>query len=536
MVSVNEIEALDYSIEEKTEKQTDRIDLYIKIIFTILPQHTFSLQENGTDFFFYYADNIQLTEVKNELPADMVLFDSNHTTLVINCEDLLASELGVCGDALGLYLKTMESIQLVYDYLNSKIDLQLANVHFVLYSFDYNRDLIDGFSFLVDEDSSLNVSIEEYASYIINTESIFQDFKDRNWFLYIDYVGIFDYYQIYQPVLKGYVGNHSIKKTDDSLQSERLHGLSLKSDAIEEYSDSGYMYTSDMVIQAGIVYNHVLSRDWLSEIQTSLDLIGVIPGVGEVSSLVNGFIYLGRMTNACYNWDEKKTKDYQREALLSFMGAIPCASVVKGAIKVVRAERAIRKAVCAERVLSQSRKTQRRAQHAINRVKNKKTTKSKKIAAKVLKSESDIEFKTNRQNLQNAMSERDLRIKETGLTIGELNEVSAGFLANPRKYYRIIMNGTDKVMHGKTPITKVDTLIDAAFDAPSNIRHLWNGMKKLQTGDYNGAAEEFAATHQSTVSTNAKLNNPELTDELDTLMKLRDYSINREERKNGVVE
>jgi len=527
-MAIGESDALDYTVEEKKEKQTDRIDLYVKIIFSILPKQKLNLQEYDTDAFFYYADNIQLTEVKNELPADMVLFDSNHTTLVINCEDLLASELGYCDDALGLYLKTMEAIQLAYDYLNSKLDLQLANVHFVLYSFDYNRDLIDGFSFLVDEDSSLNVSIEEYASYIINTESIFQDFKDKNWFLYIDYIGIFDYYQIYQPILKGYIEKHATKSNNFS-QSSNTTNLSSESNTIEEYSDTGNIYTSELVIQAGIEYNHVLPRDWLSDVQTGLDLIGVIPGAGEVSSLVNGFIYLGRMGKACYNWDEEKTKTYQREALLSFMGAIPGASVVKGAVKVIRAQRAIRTAVRAEKVLSQSRKTQRRAQQAINRVRNKKTSKSKKRAAKDFKSKSDKELKTNKQNLQDAIAERDLRIKEAGLTIGELNEISAVFLANPKKFYRAIMKTSDNVMHDRVSITKVDKLIDAAFEAPENIKHLWDGMKKLQEGDYNGAAEEFATAHQNIVFTNNKLNNPELTEEFDTIKELRD-TINENEK------
>lgn len=534
MGAVNELEALEYSIEEKKEKQTDRFDLYVKIIFSILPKQKSNKKNETEPDFFNSADNIQLNIIKNEIPKDAILFDSNHTTIIINCEDLLASELGYCNDSIGLYLKTLEAIQLAYEYLSSKVDLELANVHFALYSFEYNRDLIDGFSFLVDKESELNVSLEEYASYIINTEDCFQNFIDRNWFLYIDYIGIYDYYQLFQPVLKGNVEKNELI-SEFSPDHSNSHDSKTESAIIEDnYSDAGEIYSSDLIIQGHVEYNHILARDWLSDVQTGIDFIGVIPGAGEVSSLVNGFIYLGRLTKACYDWDDAKINAYRREALLSFAGAIPGASIVKGAVKVMRAGRAIRTVTHTERILAQSRSTQRRAQQTLNRLKNKKTSISKKKSAKQNKLNSDTEVNNNKQNLNDAITQRNLRVEETGLTIGQLNEVSAGFLANPRKYYRAVMDTTDNVMKGRVPITQIDTLIDTAFEVPENFGHLRDGFRKIQEGNYDGAVLDFMSVNLSIFNTGIKLDEPDLTDFLDTNKKLYDKYIELINEQNNI--
>lgn len=516
--SYSEIEANEVSILERDENQVSRIDLFIKIVFTTMPKISSNLDANDNRDMDV-AEGIYLRIEKNDILPSNILFEGNHITIPIICDDLICDDNGSCNDPEGLYLKVLEAIQETFAFLDKKIDVTLANVHFALYSFEFCEDALWGFSYLVESNESSAPIDEKFTSYILQTDDPFTEWKLNAWFFYVDYIGIFEYYQIFSPKLNGEVKYiNQIERTDANLQPRNTE---------RELVVAESLYSADDLASSNGFYEGYISRyeyvgNWVEDVQTCFEILGCFPGIGEIASLINGFVYLGRMTKACIEWDETRTAELQKKALENFAGAIPGASIVKGAIKVAKVGKAVNTVIKAEKALEKSKKSVKKSKQALDRISKKKTTKGKKSAAKTNHRKRSSDVKEKSHDLNTAIENRDRLLTEGGLTVGDINRYSKSILSNPTAFYRNTMNMADKVILNKLPTTKTDFFVDAIFELPENIGHIYKALDSFQDGDYETGISEFSKLQRNIIYQQWKLDNPDLKDVIDTSKKLQD--------------
>jgi len=449
--SVVGAKALDY--QERSVSQNERGDIYIKVFFSILKR----TNDTGDSEFREYnvAEELILRDIVGSSDVRIDVSEKIHETIIIDCSDLIVNDDGICDDAEGFYIKILEALyelSIIID--KNRLRVPLANVHLAIYGFELIEDAVRGFSYLVDDDNSLNLTDEKLCSYILDLPPFFEELKEYGWFMWTDYVGVFEYYQLYQ-VLEGYVAKERHPATDPKKSPISV--------AQEEPTRTFELYISENVL----ITEHDDQGNWLDTTQLVFDVVGFVPVVGEFSSLINGIVYLGREIYAGATGDYDKMNEYKGKALWSFAGAIPGSSLLKGTIKFIRAGRAVRNVQHAQTVANMASKETRRAKQALNRAKNKKT--SKRIESEAKQRNRDVNNNTEIQDarkaanrtLDDAIQTRDMRLREGGWTIEELTNTSMGEI---KRGYRNIMNTSNRIlMNDPTiPTTNYDSAIDRA--------------------------------------------------------------------------
>lgn len=530
MGSCSKIQAVQPKTEVRTETQYERIDLYVKIFFNILDKDS----EDNIDTEsqqFYVTEGIDMRIIRDEISKDQMLFDGNNISIVIQTDDLICGESGAISDPIGKFLKVLEAIDEIYDFLYKKINILFANIHFVVYGFEIIEDVIRGLLYLIDEDEGLNVTDDSFASFIIGLDDPFAKWKENNWFFYVDYIGIIEYYQLFHPKFYGTVSQDGVKQSIRINETESENIIEKEETDLVPIREEGEVNDKRYFCLSATKYAYV--GDWLSDLQNLLDWIEIVPGVSEVSSLINGFVYLGRMTKACYEWDEEKTAEYQKKALLKFCGAIPGSSVVKGVVKVHRAVQTVRLVQTSERTFKQAQLGVKKSKQALNRIRQKKTTRRKKGKAKTANREAYKEKSKAQKELNEAIVLRDQQIRESGLTLKEINQLSRGILSNPLEYYKSVMKSADNVILQKVSTTTEDIFIDSVFSFPANFKHISKGINAYQSGDYEKAITEFAAIKRNIAVTNMRYQNLDSENEWDIFNKVVDKKEEKnEERRN----
>lgn len=426
-------------VKDKKETQLETAHIYVKVFFSILQE-----------------DNLEISPVENSVAEALVLRDvigSNnkyidieekiHETIIVDCSDLLVDDSGQVNDPEGQFCKILIAVEELHSIVETyKTKYERGIVHVAVFGFELFDDTAYGFSYMVDQDNRLGVVDEKLCSYIISTPSMFDDLK-YNWFMWTEYMGIFNYFHLYQP-LQGCVSTQVEKKTQNLDVEEPQTVL------------TGYVSKTEFD-------TNTKRRGWLDTTQLILEGASIlpIPLVSEFSSLANGLIYLGKEIHAgIFLGDYDKMYEYRNESVKSFVGAIPGTSILKGTIKVIKAGKAVRKVQSAEKAFAAAQNNKKVAEKALRRVRNNKTTKTRIRSAKAKNKEAAQAVRVERQDLQKAIEERTNRLNESGLTIGDLTNESKNILRRGYKNYRNVMDTSNKAMRGKLQSTKIDKYID----------------------------------------------------------------------------
>lgn len=466
-IGLSVVGAQEIYYQERANSQLERGDLYIKVFFSIIhedfdPNDTESLENK-------VAEGLVVRDIVGSSHQMIDISEKINETIIIDCSDLIVNDDGICDDAEGQYLKILEAIyelSIIID--RNRLRVPIANVHIAVYGFELIEDTVRGFSYLLDDDNSLCVIDEKLCSYIMELPPFFTDLNDYGWIMLTEYIGVFEYYQLCQP-LEGCVETQSIRES----VSTKL-GPSVPTHNQEENDDNRIFYLS---ATENVFNNEYESNNWLDTTQLVFDVVGFVPGLSEITSLVNGFIYLGREWHAGITGDYDQMIEYRNRAIEGFVFAIPGSSILKGGIKFFRAGKAIKNVHRAEEVANTARRNSKKAKQALNKIKNKKTSKRKKAIAKDRNRNAQNQSKISNQSLDNAIKTRDLRLREGGWTINELTDTSKNAL---RRSYRNIMNTSDEILRrtNKIPSTNIDRTIDTVKTGVDVVRF---GMDHPQT-------------------------------------------------------
>lgn len=447
---------LDYQDKAVTQKEPG--DIYIKVFFSILRNNMDTSDSEDNEICL--AEGLVLRDIVGSSDKEVDVSEKIHETIIIDCSDLIVNDDGVIDDPEGQYMKNLEALfelSLIID--RNRLRIPKANVHVAVYGFELFEDTVRGFSYLVDNDNSLNIVDEKLCSYILNIPPFFDDLNEYGWFLWTDYVGVFEYSLLYQP-LKG-----SVEITDNQVQT--LQGFvqkdgiypsgsnTISTKASQEDNTSRFELHAEKIVY---VTEYEDNGNWLDTIQLIFDVVSFVPLVGEVASLVNGIIYFGREWQAAVNWDSDKVKEYRNQTIISFVGAIPGSSVLKGTIRFIRAGKAMRNVQRAQTAADMASRNARKAKQALNRARGKKTSK-KKGEAKSRNRDAQNVRQTANCELEKALQTRDTRLREGGWTIEELTDISRSEI---RRGYRNIMNTSSSILKKdpRIPELDYDSIID----------------------------------------------------------------------------
>ncbi len=444
----SEVGAVDIEIQEQTETQMFHVDIYIKVYFSILVQ---SNEQEVDTIENKVAEELVLKDVVGEY-KNIDIEDKMHETFIIDCSDLIVDDDGVCRDAIGMLSKIDEAADCVFAFIESRRrTIPLAMVHFAIYGFEIIEDVAWGFAFLVDECAGLNLADNELNAYIQQSPCLFGEDVAMGWEGFIEYMGIFEYYQIFQPI------ECSIEKN--------VYVQSIPHDSVEqEMSLNNESEGKTTVLCGRIEENHYVEAEntgWLDNTQFVLAAVGLmpIPVVSEVSSLINGFVYLGREVHAVMVGDFDSMEKYKKEAIESFVGAVPATSLLKGAIKVAKIAKARSAVKSAESLVAAAGKNKKNAKAALNRARNKGRRRALG-KAKDANRNAAAKLKLEKENLRKAENINEKRVNEARLTMEEASELSKNILSNPDKWYKVLMKSSDNALMGPSN-TWEDWVIDA---------------------------------------------------------------------------
>ena len=281
----SEIEAKPLVVQQRQESLLDRQDVYIRVFFSIL--------RNGgrggskMDNEYAVAESIDLHHIYGTNDQS---FDENciiQTTLIYDCNDLLIDDSGQCNDPEGEFGIIMNALNEVENFvLGLKDRMPKANIYLYIYGFEQVDEIVRSFSYLVDSDNSLGVGFvnEELLSNVMQVTPLSDYYLKTGYLFYVNYVGEYQYYQVYQPLIGG------VEINVEPIKPTKISNSTL-SMSISDYSSARQ--------DTRTLYGHVEKTDIdiLNTTQLVLDVASIMPVIGEVSSLVNGFIYLGREFN-----------------------------------------------------------------------------------------------------------------------------------------------------------------------------------------------------------------------------------------------
>lgn len=439
--------------QDKSENQLETAHIYIKVFFSILQggENDTHPIENSV------AEGLVLRDVIGSNKKYIDIENKIHETVIIDCSELFVDDFGHVSDSEGQFFKILEAIEEVHTIIDAnKAKYERGIVHIAVFGFEIIEDTASGFSYLIDQDNSLGVIDEKLCSYILSLPPLFEDLK-YNWFMWTDYMGVFEYYHLYQPI------NGSVNKLVTISSHTKLNGdISTTNVAQEQINETSRPPLRGYVAKSNLDDNEK-HRGWLDTTQLILEGVGLlpIPAVSEISSLVNGVIYLGKEIHAgLILGDYDKMYDYRNQAVSNFVYAIPGTSILKGTVKVVRAGRAVQNVHRAENAVVAARRSKKIAEQALRRVRKGNTTKINKAVVKTNNKNAAQMVKDEQQNLQNAIEERTRRLNESGLTIRDLTNESRNILQRGYRNYRNVMNTSDKILRGQLPDTVIDKSID----------------------------------------------------------------------------
>jgi len=458
MSSSSTIGALIPKISERKEPQDIDIDLYLKFYFTTLQDKYLELDDNcdhkvseGLIFRNIIGDGHEFLDVEDKITY----------TIFIDCSDCTVNEELNIIEAEGAIIKIIHAVECLNEIAKKYLyTTRRGKIHVAIFGINLVEDIAQSFAYIVDDESGLPIHNEKLCSYVLKLDKVFDEIKNRNWFLYTDYLTILDYYVLVEP-----------RKGQSSVYELEIEKTHLKT---EEYDEISETYQSDtLLLKGGITYEHVLSpieKDCLNDFQEILDWVSMLPG-GEVVSLINGFIYLGKEIKACNDWDIDKIEYNKLKAIESFVGAIPGASIVKAAIKIKKASKAYKQIEKSNRILENIAKKERKSTQAINRMRKKKISSKRKSTIKkrhVLNNNITKKAKINIEEIQKIHSKR---IEDSGLTIENLTNEGKDFWAKSKTNYKNYRTVLDKTMKNNLPQSDVDKKID-------NIDRLWDAIQK----------------------------------------------------------
>lgn len=448
----SEIEAKSLVVQQRQESLLERQDVYIRVFFSILRKGGRGGSEMDNEYAV--AESIELHNIYG---TNDQLFDENciiQTTLIYDCNNLLIDEHGRCNDPEGEFSIIIDALNDVEKFildLNDK--MPKANIYLYIYGFEQVDEIVRAFSYLVDSDNSLGVGFvnEELLSNVMQVTPLSDYYLTTGYFFYVNYVGEFQYFQVYQPLIGG------VEIDVEPIKPTKISNGTL-SMPISDYTSAKQ--------DTRTLYGHVEKNniDILNTTQLVLDVASIMPVIGEVSSLVNGFIYLGREFNAGMQGDFDKMNQFKEEAIKSFIGAVPGSSLAKGAVKVYRAGRAVNKVRKAEKVLENADKALNSTSKAIEAA-NRSTKGGAELARLHQLSPRQAQAKVlAKQKLKEARRISDDRLREAGMTIGESLDISADALRRPNIYLKFVQKTfktTEKL--DSLPRTRYDNIIDG-FD------------------------------------------------------------------------
>lgn len=455
--------------QEKMDTQMETAHVYVKVFFSILQKE--SLETESIEATV--ADALVLHDIVGTSEDSVNVEDKIHETVTIDCSDLMIDDNGQINDAEGQLSKILEAVDEVCTIIEANREkYKNGIVHVAIFGFDIIEDTANGFAYIVDQDNSLNLIDEKLASYILSLPSLFDDLK-YDWFIWTDYIGVFEYYMLYQP-LRGNVSIQMHVQADSNTQSAKITNRTYITSGSPSLTDDmfsvgGTTSTIDSPSQK-ILHGRVeayfgedTSRGWLDTTQLVLDGVGLLPLplVSEITSLTNGLIYIARAVHAGRNWNYETMKEYCERARENFVGAIPGASLVKGVVRIRRIANAVRIVERSETALVVAQRNQARTRSALNRIRNRKTSRSRIAGAKENHRIADQNVNDTQLELQNAIEQRNLRLGEAGITIGDLTCESRSLLQRGWHNYQNYMHTVDDVMQGRLPRVQGDMAIDA---------------------------------------------------------------------------
>ena len=431
------------SIENQSRDttQNDREEIYIKVFFTAMRQ---SSSQSPQEFAHnIVADHLHLRDIKGSTASSLDVSDKINTSFVINCSDLYVNDDGYVDDPEGQDDKIEEAAQKVVDYLDGKSGtIKLANVHIAVVGFDIVEDTVRGFSYLCDQANGLNLKDEQLKALVLQSYPLNYEFSD--WNFYTEYVGVFEHHVLFQPITQqpSEIRSEQAKPATPActIRPEPEHTSPTFELSVEE---NGYLNDQDI---DGEEYEEEFEEieeddsNWLDNAQLIAEGVGLLPVVGEVVNLANGFVYLGREIHAGVTGDFDKMYKMRDDAIVSFIGAIPASELIRGGAKVTKAVRggrtvektgkALEKATAESAKIKKSKgvidaekevKTAERAKNNASRAQRQARNRKHVSLGRRRKLSSDVEKAS--ENLKQAKSNPELKAAENAQK--EVEELSA---------------------------------------------------------------------------------------------------------------
>lgn len=439
MVKKSSTGAIMPEIIKKSEHQELDFDFYIKFYFITLSKDYIDLD---VDSDCVISEELFL---RNIIDKGKNFFEEDKESHVffVDCSDCLIDEDSFMVETESALLKVLLAIECLKAFAEKYISVvRTGKIHVAVYGIDLIEDIATSFAYIVDEDCGLQVVDEKLCSFILNLNGVFDELKNRGWFLYVDYFAILDYYVLAKPIELGIEINKPInnslkfnQNTDIAKLVQCDHGKNTvqhseknSSDEIPKYFYEGKISYFDFVLQPA-------EKDCLDNLQELLDWVSLAPG-GEIASCINGFIYLTKEIKACADWDEDKINENKMKAIESFVGAIPGASIVKAAIKLKKASKIYRKIEKGEKLLGEIKKKSRKSKQMFDKIRQRQTFKKrKKVVKNQYKFNTRIYKKAN-VNVEKIIEDNTRAIEDLGLTIEDLTSVGMASIANWRKILR----------------------------------------------------------------------------------------------------
>lgn len=442
---------------KREEPQEVDIDLYLKFYFTTLNDKFVEVDDSsdhkvseGLIFRNIIGDGREFENIEDKI---------SHTFFV-DCSDCVVNEDLCMIEAEGAIIKVINAVDCLIEYAKQYIyTTRKGKIHVAIFGVDLVEDIAHSFAYIVDKRCGLQIPNERLCSYVLQFDKVFDDLKNRNWCLYTDYLAILDYYILVEP------NNYESNDCESSI--ENMHTCTEDSND----NESDIEQSDTLLLKGEVSYdNHVLSpieKDFVDDLQDVLNVISFLP-CGEVASLINGFIYLGKEIKACEDWDLAEIEYNKSKAIASFVGAIPGASMVKAVMKIRKAANAYKQIKKAGVILENIARKERRSRQTLDRIRTKKMSSKRRSTIKRNHALNRHISKKAKINIKEIVKIHSKQIEDSGLTIENLTIEGQGFWVKAKKHYNNYRMVVDKVMKNKLPQTHDDRVIDNIF-RPLNV-------------------------------------------------------------------
>ena len=454
MIKSSSTGALVPEMIKKSERQELDVDFYIKFYFTTLSKDYIDLD---ADSDCVISEGLSY---RNIIDSGKFFFEEGKKGHVffVDCSDCVIDEKSIMVETGCALSKVLLAVDCLKTFAEKYISIvRSGRMHVAIYAIDLIEDIAQSFAYIVDEDCGLQIVDEKLCSYVLRLNSAFDELKDRGWLLYVDYFAILDYYVLARPIQIGIAIEEHVNSNLEHNENSNIAKLAQcnndadivqniekdKSDEIPPYLYEGKVSYNDFVFQPA-------EKDCLDKLQNFLDWVSILPG-GELFSSINGFIYLTKEIKACVDWDEDEINENKKKAIDSFVGAIPGTSLMRAAIKIKQVSKIYKKIEKGQNLLVEIKKKSRKSEQALNRIKQKRTSKKNMTVVKQKHVFNNRIYKKASMNTEKIIERDTKKIGDLGLTIEDLTSEGKTMLTNYRKIIGKL---------GKLPKTSYDEAIE----------------------------------------------------------------------------